>query len=62
LYFVKNAISGEAWNATSAEFKNIWKICNGQNGTPDLRGGWVGKYFPSSTTLQIYLQVYFIMI
>ena len=34
------AFSSEAWNATSAEFKDIWKICNGQNGTPNL----VGKF------------------
>jgi microcystin-dependent protein len=39
-FFPKGTIltfSSEAWTATSAEFKNIWKICNGQNGTPDLR-------------------------
>jgi hypothetical protein len=46
-FFPKGTIltfSSEAWSATSAEFKNIWKICNGQNGTPNLvdkflRGG-----------------------
>jgi hypothetical protein len=36
--------STTAWSATSAEFKTIWKICDGQNGTPNLvnkflRGG-----------------------
>jgi hypothetical protein len=38
-FFPKGTIlifSSEAWNATSAEFKSIWKICNGQNGTPNL--------------------------
>jgi hypothetical protein len=30
------AFSSEAWNATSPEFKNIWKVCNGQNNTPNL--------------------------
>jgi hypothetical protein len=46
-FFPKGAIltfSTAAYNSTSAEFKTIWKICNGQNGTPDLvnkflRGG-----------------------
>jgi hypothetical protein len=46
-FFPKGTIltfSSEAWNATSAEFKKIWKICDGQNGTPNLvnrflRGG-----------------------
>jgi hypothetical protein len=28
--------SSEAWSATSAAFKTIWKICNGQNSTPNL--------------------------
>jgi hypothetical protein len=39
-FFPKGTIltfSSEAWSATSAAFKTIWKICNGQNGTPDLR-------------------------
>jgi hypothetical protein len=39
-FFPKGTIltfSSEAWGATTPEFKNIWKICNGQNGTPDLR-------------------------
>jgi hypothetical protein len=46
-FFPKGTIltfSSEAWNSTSASFKNVWKICNGQNGTPNLvnkflRGG-----------------------
>jgi hypothetical protein len=46
-FFPKGTIlifSSEAYSATSAEFKKIWKICNGQDGTPDLvdkflRGG-----------------------
>jgi hypothetical protein len=46
-FFPKGTIlmfSSEAWNATTAEFKTIWKICDGQNGTPNLvnkflRGG-----------------------
>ncbi|MDR1322879.1 MAG: hypothetical protein LBK68_00395 [Candidatus Margulisbacteria bacterium] len=46
-FFPKGAIlmfSSEAWNATSTAFKTIWKICNGQGGTPNLinkflRGG-----------------------
>jgi microcystin-dependent protein len=46
-FFPKGTIltfSSDAWNTTSAEFKNIWNICDGQNGTPDLvdkflRGG-----------------------
>jgi hypothetical protein len=40
-FFPKGAIltfSSEAWNVASTEFKNIWKICNGQNGTPNLVG------------------------
>lgn len=39
-FFPKGTIltfSSEAWSTTSAAFKTIWKICNGQNGTPDLR-------------------------
>jgi hypothetical protein len=43
-FFPKGTIlifSTEAWNATSPEFKNIWKICNAENHTvnpqvPDL--------------------------
>jgi hypothetical protein len=38
-FFPKGTIltfSSEAWSATSAKFKDIWKICNGQNGTPNL--------------------------
>jgi hypothetical protein len=38
-FFPKGTIlifSSEAWNATSTEFKDIWKICNGQYGTPNL--------------------------
>jgi hypothetical protein len=46
-FFPKGTIltfSSETYTATSAVFKTIWKICNGQNGTPDLvdkflRGG-----------------------
>jgi hypothetical protein len=47
-FFPKGAIltfSTEAWNnATNPGFKDIWKICDGQNGTPNLvnmflRGG-----------------------
>jgi microcystin-dependent protein len=46
-FFPKGTIltfSTAAWNTTSAEFKNIWKICDGTNGTPNLvnkflRGG-----------------------
>ena len=51
-FFPKGTIltfSSTAWNATSAEFKNIWKICNAANHTADntipdltdkfLRGG-----------------------
>jgi hypothetical protein len=42
-FFPKGTIltfSSEAWNAASAAFKTIWKICNGDNGTPNL----VGKF------------------
>jgi hypothetical protein len=38
-FFPKGTIltfSSEAWSATGTEFKSIWKICNGQNGTPNL--------------------------
>jgi hypothetical protein len=46
-FFPKGTIltfSSEAWSATSAEFKKVWKVCDGQNGTPNLidrflRGG-----------------------
>jgi hypothetical protein len=40
-FFPKGTIltfSSAAWSATSVAFKNIWKICDGNNGTPDLRG------------------------
>ncbi|GBR77305.1 hypothetical protein NO2_1706, partial [Candidatus Termititenax persephonae] len=42
-FFPKGTIltfSAEAWNATSATFKTVWKVCNGTGGTPDL----VGKF------------------
>jgi hypothetical protein len=39
-FFPKGAIltfSTEAWNnATNPGFKDIWKVCDGQNGTPNL--------------------------
>jgi hypothetical protein len=38
-FFPKGTIltfSSEAYSATSAAFKEIWKICDGQNGTPNL--------------------------
>jgi hypothetical protein len=46
-FFPKGTIlmfSSEAWSETTAAFKTIWKICNGQGGTPNLvnkflRGG-----------------------
>ena len=46
-FFPKGTIltfSSDAWNATGEKFKEIWKICDGQNGTPRLidkflRGG-----------------------
>ncbi|MDR1113830.1 MAG: hypothetical protein LBL50_01915 [Candidatus Margulisbacteria bacterium] len=46
-FFPKGTIlifSSAAYNAASTGFKNIWKICDGQNGTPNLvntflRGG-----------------------
>jgi hypothetical protein len=55
-FFPKGTIltfSTEAWNATSPEFKNIWKICNGQNGTPNLvnkflRGGESSNFVTAS--------------
>jgi microcystin-dependent protein len=48
-FFPKGVIltfSSEAYSATSAEFKNIWKICDGQNGTPNL----VGKFLRGGST------------
>jgi hypothetical protein len=47
-FFPKGTIlifSSEAWGKTSANFKNIWKICDGTNGTPDL----VDKFLRGST-------------
>jgi hypothetical protein len=38
-FFPKGAIltfSFTAWSATSTEFKKIWKICDGTDGTPNL--------------------------
>jgi hypothetical protein len=40
-FFPKGTIltfSSTAWSATSAEFKTIWKVCDGTGGTPDLQG------------------------
>ena len=40
VFFPKGTIltfNSDAWNGASAAFKNIWKVCNGQNSTPDLR-------------------------
>jgi hypothetical protein len=48
-FFPKGTIlmfSSEAWGATSAEFKKIWKICDGQNGTPNL----VNKFLRGGTS------------
>ncbi|MDR1323239.1 MAG: hypothetical protein LBK68_02255 [Candidatus Margulisbacteria bacterium] len=48
-FFPKGTIltfSSEAYNATSAAFKEIWKICNGTNNTPNL----VNKFLRGSTT------------
>jgi hypothetical protein len=48
-FFPKGTIlmfSSEAWSATSAAFKNIWKICNGQGGTPNL----VNKFLRGGTS------------
>jgi hypothetical protein len=42
--------STEAYNTTSAEFKNIWKICDGQNGTPDLVNKFLRGGTASGTT------------
>ncbi|MDR1323527.1 MAG: hypothetical protein LBK68_03720, partial [Candidatus Margulisbacteria bacterium] len=45
IFFPKGAIlifSSAAWNATSEEFKNIWKICNATNHTAD-------KFIPDLT-------------
>jgi hypothetical protein len=58
-FFPKGAIltfSTEAYSATSAAFKTIWKICNGQNGTPNLvdkflRGGAVSGAEYSNPTI-----------
>jgi hypothetical protein len=38
--------STTAWSATSAKFKTIWKICDGQNGTPNL----VNKFLRGATS------------
>jgi hypothetical protein len=43
------AFSATAWDEASAEFKTVWKICDGGNGTPNLvgkfiRGGAYAKY------------------
>jgi hypothetical protein len=48
-FFPKGTIltfSSEAYNATSAAFKEIWKICNGQGGTPNL----VNKFLRGGTS------------
>jgi hypothetical protein len=40
-FFPKGTIltfNSTAWSNASAAFKTIWKICDGQNGTPDLSG------------------------
>ncbi|MDR2428296.1 MAG: hypothetical protein LBD62_00640 [Candidatus Margulisbacteria bacterium] len=39
------AFNGEAWSKTRAEFKTLWKICDGTNGTPNL----VGKFLRGGT-------------
>jgi hypothetical protein len=65
-FFPKGTIltfSSEAWNATSTAFKNIWKICDGNNGTqvndmiiPDLRNKFLrggtasGEQYNNPTT------------
>jgi hypothetical protein len=42
--------SSEAYSATSAAFKNIWKICDGTNGTPDLVNKFLRGGTASGTT------------
>ena len=42
--------SSTAWSATSATFKNIWKTCNGQNGTPDLTNKFLRGSLASGAT------------
>jgi hypothetical protein len=52
-FFPKGTIltfSSEAWTATSAAFKTIWKICDGQNGTPNLVNKFLRGAAASGTT------------
>jgi hypothetical protein len=52
-FFPKGTIltfSTEAYNATSAEFKNIWKICNGTGSTPNLVNKFLRGAGSSGTT------------
>ena len=41
------------WNSTAASIPAGWQLCNGSNGTPDLRGQFVvgagGSYTPGDT-------------
>ena len=41
------------WNSTAASIPTGWQLCNGSNGTPDLRGQFVvgagGSYTPGDT-------------
>jgi hypothetical protein len=43
-------INSTAWSNASAAFKTIWKICDGQNGTPNLTGRFLRGGASSGTT------------
>lgn len=38
------------WSGNPANIPNGWKLCDGSNGTPDLRGRFIVGYNPSDTS------------
>ncbi|MDR1324326.1 MAG: hypothetical protein LBK68_07825 [Candidatus Margulisbacteria bacterium] len=43
--------SAAAWDAKDSAFKNIWKVCNGTSGTPNLVGKFLrGAAYPAGGT------------
>ncbi|MDR1997950.1 MAG: hypothetical protein LBQ83_06475 [Candidatus Margulisbacteria bacterium] len=52
-FFPKGTIltfNSTAWSNASTDFKTIWKICDGQNGTPNLTGRFLRGGASSGTT------------
>jgi len=46
------------WNNKPSEIPNGWRLCNGQNGTPDLRGrGLTKRAQDSEITTQFIMRV-----